>query len=300
MRVAAVDIGTNSTRLLIAEPEGDGLRWVERRTVVTGLGKGVDGAGRLSPDAIDRTVGVLAAYGTAIRAGGAGHVAAVATSATRDASNRDVFLDRAEDALGVRPEVITGDTEAHLSFRGATAGISGTPPFLVIDPGGGSTEFVFGTDAPTMATSVDIGSVRVTERALPNHPAATADLLAAAAEVETLFSPIDLPGTPGTVVGVGGTYTSLAAIALDLPYYDRLAVHRSVLGLDRLGTLIARLGELTIEETAAIPSLDPARAPVILGGAIVAEAALRRSGRRELTISESDILDGIALKLLEQ
>lgn len=299
MRVAAVDIGTNSTRLLVAEGAPDGLRWLERRVVVTGLGKGVDATGRLDGEAIGRTVGVLAAYGTALRNAGAERVLAVATSATRDAANRDEFLDAAEGVLGVRPEVISGDDEARLSFRGATAGLPGPAPYLVIDPGGGSTEFVLGESAPEFVASIDIGSVRITERALPGRPASTADLLAAASSVEAMFREVDLPGTPGTVVGVGGTYTSLAAIALDLPRYDRLQVHRSVLSLDDLTSLAGRLAGLTVEETAAIPSLDPARAPVILGGAIVAEAALRRSGRREVTVSEADILDGIALHLLD-
>jgi exopolyphosphatase/guanosine-5'-triphosphate,3'-diphosphate pyrophosphatase len=243
---------------------------------------------------------VLAAYGTALRSAGAERVLAVATSATRDAANRDEFLDAAEGVLGVRPEVISGDAEARLSFRGATAGLPGPAPYLVIDPGGGSTEFVLGESVPGFVASVDIGSVRITERALPGRPAPHSDLLAAASSVEAMFRAVDLPDTPGTVVGVGGTYTSLAAIALDLPRYDRLQVHRSVLSLDDLTSLAARLAGLTIEETAAIPSLDPARAPVILGGAIVAEAALRRSGRREVTVSEADILDGIALRLLEE
>lgn len=300
MRVAAVDIGTNSTRLLVAEGSPDGLRPIERRVVVTGLGRGVDATGRLDGEAIGRTVGVLAAYGTALRTAGAERVLAVATSATRDAANRDDFLDAAERVLGVRPEVISGDVEARLSFRGATAGLSGPPPYLVIDPGGGSTEFVFGGAAPESVASIDIGSVRITERVLPDRPASTPDLLAAASSVEATFRSVDLPGTPGTVVGVGGTFTSLAAIVLDLPRYDRLQVHHSVLTLDGLAALVGHLAGMTVEETAAIPSLDPARAPVILGGAIVAEAALRRSGRREVTVSEADILDGIALGLLDE
>lgn len=299
MRVAAVDVGTNSTRLLIADPHDGGLRWVERRVVVTGLGRGVDAGGRLSADAVDRTVGVLAAYGTAISGAGVDRVLAVATSAARDADNRDEFLDRAEAVLGVRPEVIDGETEARLSFRGATAGLERAAPYLVIDPGGGSTEFVYGGDEPDYVRSVDIGSVRVTERSLAERPVPLADLVAAAAGVEALFHDIELPGEPATVVGVGGTYTSLAAIALDLPRYDRLQVHHSVLSLGVLGGLVARLAELSIEETASIPSLDPARAPVLLGGAVVGEAALRRSGRREITISEADILDGVALRLLD-
>ena len=200
----------------------------------------------------------------------------------------------------MRPELISGDTEARLSFRGATTSLDGDPPFLVIDPGGGSTEFVFGAGSPDFAVSVDIGSVRLTERLLPDRPAEPVDVVTAAASVEAMFTGVDLPDVPGTVVGVGGTYTSLGAIALDLPAYDRLQVHGSRLSLDRLTALVAELAAMTVAETAAIPSLDPARAPVLLGGAVVAEAALRRSGAREIVVSEADILDGIAYMLLEE
>lgn len=300
MRVAAVDIGTNSTRLLIAEGTPQGLRWIERRAVVTGLGRGVDALAWLSDERMDATTEVLQAYRQAAWAAGTERIRAVATSAVRDAVNRDVFLGRAEAALGVRPDLITGDVEARLSFRGATVDLDGDAPYLVIDPGGGSTEFVFGTTEPEFVTSVDIGSVRLTERSLPERPADPVDVVAAASSVEAMFREIELPGEPGTVVGVGGTYTSLGAIALDLPAYDRLQVHGSVLPLRRLTALVAELAVMTVEETAAIPSLDPARAPVLLGGAVVAEAALRRSGVDGIVVSEADILDGIAYTLLEE
>ena len=295
LRVAAVDIGTNSARMLLADVDGGVVRWVEHRVVVTGLGRGVDNARRFDPAAVERTLGVLAAFGDG--AGDAEAMRAVATSATRDASDRDTFLDAAAEALGVRPEVITGEEEAVLSFAGATAGAEGDPPYLVIDPGGGSTEFVYGTGRVEAAVSVDIGSVRLTERLLPERPPTAAALAVAVAEVGELFEAVDLPGRPGTVIGVGGTFTSLGAIALDLPAYDRTAVHRSVLTLRRMVGLEATLGGMTVEETAAIPSLDPARAPVLLAGAVVANCAVARSGRDRVTVSEADILDGICLAL---
>lgn len=297
MRVAAVDIGTNSTRLLIADLEGGAVEEVSRRVVVTGLGQGVDSGRLLGEDAMVRTLEVLASYGADIDATGAERARAVATSATRDAGNSAEFLDRAALALGFRPDVVDGATEARLGFRGATSQIDRPAPFLMIDPGGGSTEFVFGTDVPLSVHSVDIGSVRLTERALPNRPADQGEILAAAGAADAVLASVELPGVAGTVIGVGGTYTSLAAIALGLGAYDRRRVHGSVLTLDTLGAMVEMLAGLTIDETAAIPSLDPARAGVILGGAVVAEAALRRSGCDEIVVSENDILDGIALSL---
>lgn len=297
MRVAAVDIGTNSTRLLIADLDDGHLREIDRQVVVTGLGRGVDAGRVLSETAIARTVEVLAGYGAAIDTLGVERARAAATSATRDAANSAAFLDRAAVALGFRPDVVDGTTEARLGFRGATLGIAGPAPYLMIDPGGGSTEFVFGTDSPQSVHSVDIGSVRLTERALPDRPADQGAVLAAAGIADAILAAVVLPGEPGTVIGVGGTYTSLSAIVMDLEVYDRGRVHGSVLTLEDLGQMVRRLAGLTVEEAAAIPSLDPARAQVILGGAVVAEAALRRSGCGEITVSETDILDGIALSL---
>ncbi len=296
MSVAAVDIGTNSVRLLIADAGAAGPVQRERRVVVTGLGRGVDAAGTLSEEPISATLEVLAGYAPAVAA--AARSRAVATSAVRDAVDRERFLDRAEAALGIRPEVLSGEQEAALSFSGATAGLQAAGPFLVIDPGGGSTEFVFGTESPEFRCSIDIGSVRLTERALPERPASRRAMRAAAALVDGLFDQVVLPGVPRTVVGVGGTYTSLAAIALDLPAYDGRAVHGTILSARHLESLVVRLAGLSVEETAAIPSLDPARAPVLLAGAVVAERALDRAGGREIVVSEADILDGIVLGLL--
>jgi len=294
VRVAAVDVGTNSTRLLIAAVEEGRLRPLERRVVVTGLGAGVDSAGRLAEAGVTRTLEVLAAYGAAARAAGAVGLRAVATSAVRDASDRAGFLDRAGEALGVRPEVIGGEEEAALSFLGAAGGVAGPAPYLVIDVGGGSTEFVFGSETPSFVRSIDLGSRRITERFLARQPAGLEALAAARRVAAEACAVVDLPGAPGTVVGTGGTYTALAAIALGLEAYDPDRVDGSVLSLAALDGLAGRLAALTLEEIAALPSLDPARAPVLLGGAVVGAEALRRSGSGEMVVSEADLLDGIA------
>ncbi len=299
MKVGAVDIGTNSMRLLIAEVEDGGVQWLDRRTTVTGLGAGVDASGHLGREAMTRTIEVLAAYGAALTEADVGRARAIATSATRDAANREGFLDQAAIALGTRPEVISGEEEAALAFAGATRAVEGPPPYVVIDIGGGSTEFVFGSDVPTYRTSIDIGSVRLTDRVLADRPA-TRDQLAAAQDLASgLLGGVDLPSEPNCVIGVAGTFTSLSAISQDLPVYDPGRVHGSSLSVTRLAELVVYLSLLSLEETAAIPSLDPARAPVILGGAVVAEEALRRCAVTELRVSEHDSLDGIALALAE-
>jgi exopolyphosphatase/guanosine-5'-triphosphate,3'-diphosphate pyrophosphatase len=249
----------------------------------------------MSEEAIGRTVAVLAGYGEAVRAWDVDARRAIATSATRDAVNRDGFLARAELALGFRPDVIDGAEEAALFFRGTTAGVVGEQPFLVIDPGGGSTEFVLGAERVDYAISVDTGSVRLTEGDLPDHPASSEQVAAARRQVDSILAAVDLPAVPGTVVGVGGTFTSLGAILLDLPGYDPAAIHGTAFPSDLFGGLVARLSGMTVAETAAIPSVDPGRADVLLGGAIVVERAIARSGASEVVVSEADILDGVAL-----
>jgi exopolyphosphatase/guanosine-5'-triphosphate,3'-diphosphate pyrophosphatase len=296
LSVAAVDIGTNSVRLLVAGP---GLHWLERRVRVVRLGEGVDETGRLAEAAITRAVTVLEEYGEAIGRWDVERAEAVATSALRDAENREEFLALAKRALGVQPRVIDGDEEAALAFRGAVAGLAGHPqPFLVVDVGGGSTEFVFGSGVPEYSVSIDIGSVRLTERALPDRPAPHRQLETARRLVGELFEELRLPKRPATVAGVAGSFTSLAAIALGLAEYDPQAVHGARLSAEQLAGLVDRLAAMTVEETAAIPSLDPARAPVLLGGAVVAEEALRRAGATQVVVSESDLLDGVASGLL--
>lgn len=297
MRVAAVDIGTNTVRLLVADLAAGRVTDVERRVEIVGLGRGVDATGVLGEEAMERTVGVLGWFDQAIRGHGVRRVRAVATSASRDALNSEDFFDRVEAVLGVRPDLLSGTEEADLTFRGAIAGSGGGGSSLVIDPGGGSTEFVYGSDRPTAISSVDIGSVRLTERMLPERPASTERVEAAVAAVRELFASVDLPEVPDRVVGVAGTFTSLAAITLGLPEHDRALVHGTSLSLHALDLHVARLATMTVEETAAIPPLDPGRAPVILAGAIVAREAVRRSGREAVIVSESDLLDGVALGL---
>lgn len=297
MRVGAVDIGTNSMRLLVAEVVGSDVHWLDRRTTVTGLGSGVDAEGSLGEEAMQRTLQVLAGYGQALAGAEVAASRAIATSATRDASNREEFLDRAEQALGSRPEVITGEEEAGLAFAGATRSIDIPPPYVVVDIGGGSTEFVFGGDEITYRQSIDIGSVRLTDRVLPDRPVPVEQLAAAQDLAAELLGPVELPVAPNGVMGVAGTFTSLSAISQDLPAYDPARVHGSTLTVTRIAELVLYLSLLSEGETAAIPSLDPARAPVILAGAVVAEEAVRRCGAGEVRVSEHDSLDGIALEL---
>jgi exopolyphosphatase/guanosine-5'-triphosphate,3'-diphosphate pyrophosphatase len=289
------DIGTNTVRCLAFR---DGVESFRSHRVVR-LGQGVDATGGFAPEAIDRAVAGLAAL--ASEAGPYDLRDAVATSATRDASNRGLFLDRAEAVLGVRPRVIPGDEEAAFSFAGALAGFGAgeagmKDPALVIDVGGGSTEFVLGRSSPQYAISVDMGSVRLTERVIPERPSVR--VAEAMEEAMRAFGVVDLPERPGVVVGVAGTFTALAAIDLDLATYDRSVVHHHAVTTASLDRIIDSLAAMTIAETEAIPSLEAARAPVLLGGAIVVRAALEVAGADSVVVSEHDLLDGLMANLL--
>ena len=292
-RVAAVDMGTNSTRLLIADVTTSGLVDVERVENVTGLGRGVDSSGRLSPAAIERTTRILGLYGRRIREAGAKAARGVATSAARDATNRDEFVEDARRALGFRPDIIGGEEEARLVFAGATGGMPDPGATVVIDIGGGSTEVV--TDAGGVST--DIGSIRLSERCLPDHPASGRDLGAARREATRVMGAADLPRR-SVAMGAAGTWTSLAAMQLGLDTYDSHEVEGTTLELEELMRLVAWLGSLSLEEKQAIPSLDPERAPIILGGAVVAETSLRLLGLRRITVTGHDILDGVCLSMV--
>lgn len=290
---AAVDIGTNSMRLLLVADDGYEIgRWAR----VTGLGKGLDATGRLSEEAIERTVTVLTEYGQLVTDHGATRVRAVATSASRDATNRDDFFDRAERALGFRPEVIPGEEEARLSYLGATCGLEGGSPYVVVDIGGGSTEFVWQSDLIVNGCSIDIGSVRLTDRLLSTRPVDFSGLEAAGRHVERLFNDVPRPSAT-TVIGVAGTWTSLAAIAQDLAVYDRAKVHGWTLGRPEVERLIGLFASQTIDETARIPAIDPARAPVILAGAIIARETMRHLTTLDVVVSEHDLLDGVIASL---
>ncbi len=294
MIAGVVDIGTNSMRLLIT----DGPTEILRKVVVTGLGYGVDRTGRFDPARVAETLEVLAAYGKAMDEHGVDARRAVATSATRDAADGREFVDRAEPALGVRPKIISGTEEAALSFLGATGRRGDDGPVVVIDVGGGSTEFVYGSGGVVeYATSIDIGSVRLTERVVPSRPAPDDEIARARDAVADAFGGLHLPAPPSAVLGVAGTFTSMAAIALDLPAYDRSHVDGTILTIAGIRSMIERLAALDIAGTAAIPSLDPRRAPVLLGGALVAEGALTAIPTDHVEVTESDLLDGLARSL---
>jgi exopolyphosphatase/guanosine-5'-triphosphate,3'-diphosphate pyrophosphatase len=303
-RVAAVDCGTNSIRLLVADVTGATLVDVVRRMTVVRLGEGVDRTGRFSAAAVARTMAALQDYAEEIRALGAERVRMVATSAARDAANRDEFLDAAREVLGVRPEVITGQEEARLSFRGAVAGLPADagngPPFLVVDIGGGSTEFVQGTDAVEAARSVDIGCVRLTERSLPSDPPAAAEIEAASRLVDEVIAEVALTVPvleAATLVAVAGSATTVAAIALGLPAYDPVAIHGSVLTAAQVHEVADQLLAMPRARRAAMPVMHPGRVDVIGAGALILSRIVELADVDEVVISEHDILDGIAWSL---
>ena len=276
-------------RLLITDGVQEDGRWVE----VTGLGVGVDATGVLSTEAITRTIGVFDRFRATMDGSGIERRKAIATSASRDAVNREEFFDCAEHALGVRPTLIDGDREARYAFAGATRGLENVSDVTVTDIGGGSTEFV----THNSSQSVDIGSVRLTDRLLPDRPPDLDQMARAIDGVGDLLGEIDRRELK-THIGVAGTWTSIAAIAQELPNYDWDRVHGFVLTNDNLNRVVEKLRQLTIEETAAIPSLDPNQAPVILAGTVIATKIVETLGVDETTISEHDTLDGVALELL--
>lgn len=307
-RVASIDIGTNSTRLLVAEPAATataGMRTLDRRMRITRLGQGVDRSGGLAEEAIDRTVAVLAEYRTVLDELGVAsdRLRVAATSASRDAANRDVFFDRAEAAVGVRPALLSGDEEARLSFLGATADLAPEQgPFLVFDLGGGSTEFVYGTTGPEGrihgARSADFGCVRLTERFLPGDPPAPEDLTAAISYTEAWLDDVIMAipdlGDAATVVGLAGTVSTVAAVELGLAHYDRDRIHHFELTKDAAEDVFRTLATEPRADRIHNPGLEEARADVIVGGCCALVAIYRRLGLERVLVSESDILDGLA------
>jgi exopolyphosphatase/guanosine-5'-triphosphate,3'-diphosphate pyrophosphatase len=306
-RVAAIDCGTNSIRLLIAEPDGSGgLKDLERRLEVVRLGQGVDATGEFHPDALTRTFAAVDDYAALIKKADVPieKVHFVATSATRDVKNRETFFAGIQQRLGVMPNVISGETEASLSFIGTLSRV--TPagePVLVMDIGGGSTELITGSAAGDMdsAISLDIGSVRITERFLKQNPVGDDDLDLASTQIDDLLagSGVDFASI-GTWIGVAGTVTTLAGVYLELDHYDRERVHGAVIPLPAVQELLHRLAGMTVDEIRALPSMHPGRADVITGGALVAARVAARLKVAHLIVSESDILDGIALGILQQ
>jgi exopolyphosphatase/guanosine-5'-triphosphate,3'-diphosphate pyrophosphatase len=304
-RVAAIDCGTNSIRLLIADPGRSGLVDVHREMRVVRLGEGVDQTGRLAPQAIERTRNALVDYAALISALGADSVRMVATSASRDASNAGEFRTMVRAVLGVAPEVISGTEEAALSFTGAVAGLPGVAdPLLVADIGGGSTELVLGspTEKRVFASySMDVGCVRMTERHLRSDPPTEAQIAATVADLRVALelAAVEVPVRDAAAfVGVAGTVTTIAAIALELTAYSADAIHGSVIPYRAVAEVTDRLLAMTHEERAALPVMHPGRVDVIGGGALVLRTVMEFVGAREVIASEHDILDGIALSLL--
>src|ERR1700761_1349085 len=304
-RVAAVDCGTNSIRLLIADvdPDRATLTDVDRRMEIVRLGQGVDTTGRLAPEALDRTLKALSGYAALIADRGAEAVRMVATSATRDAANADEFVRRVTGILGTGPEVASGDEEARLSFLGATAelGPQVPSPYLVVDIGGGSTEFVLGAGSEvTSALSVNIGCVRMTERHLRADPPSAAQVTAATADIDAAIAraaAVVDARQARTLVGLAGSVTTVAGIALDLPGYDPERLHHSRLTAAQVHEVTSRLLAQTRAERARIPVTHPGRIDVIGGGALILDRIMIQLGLPEVLVSEHDILDGIAWSL---
>jgi exopolyphosphatase/guanosine-5'-triphosphate,3'-diphosphate pyrophosphatase len=325
VRVAAIDCGTNSLRLLIADVDrrAGELVDVDRRMEIVRLGQGVDATGRLAPDALARTFRVLEAYAAAIRSASAASVRMVATSATRDAANTDEFVGGVTRILGVGPEVLSGDEEARLSFIGATAEFAAVterlppyrppPPYLVVDIGGGSTEIVIGTAAhkadadgagpaqPTAQLSVDIGCVRLTERHLHTDPPRPAEIAAATADIDAALDMVaaKVPvATARTLIGLAGSVTTVAGIALGLAAYDPGRIHHARIPAAMVHEVTRELLSQTRRQRAGIGVMHPGRVDVIGAGALVLDRVLARFGFGEVVASEHDILDGIAWSLV--
>ena len=309
-RTAAFDCGTNSLRLLIADIDEDGtMTEVDRRMRIVRLGQGVDRTGAFHPDALERTFAVCDEYAEIIAQHAPQRQRFVATSASRDVSNRDAFVDGVRGRLGLEPEVIDGEEEARLSFLGATAGVpDAAAPQLVMDLGGGSTELILGKAGTDSAYSMNIGCVRLFERHLATDPPTDAQIAALRADVDDAFSEaaqhVDVSAAR-TLVGVAGTITTVAAAALDLDRYDRDRIHGASLSPAQIVQTAQRLVSMPSAQRAELPYMHPGRVDVIAAGSLVFarlvelidDAVTRAGGRLDIRVSESDILDGIALGL---
>jgi len=301
-RVAAIDMGTNSTRLLVADVDGRGsdakLVPLERRTKITRLGQGVDRDRTLHPDAIERSLAVLREYRGVIDELGVERVRATATSAARDASNRDELFDPAETILGARPELLAGEEEARLEFLGATANLPEPGPYFLVDVGGGSTEFIVGTDEPEGLCSVDIGCVRLTEQYLHSDPPTAEELSQAVSIVRDEIAEVGrrLPAAKHapTLVGTAGTVWTLAAIELGVDPERSYLIDHFRLTRAAAEDVFRTLATEPVEQRRHNPGLDPGRVDVIVGGAIVVVGVMRHWGNDALLVSEADILDGLA------
>jgi exopolyphosphatase/guanosine-5'-triphosphate,3'-diphosphate pyrophosphatase len=301
MRVAAIDCGTNSIRLLIADIDGNNFREIVRDMEIVRLGQGVDQTGQFHPDAIARTLVAVDKFAAEIAKRGVEKIRFCATSATRDATNRHLFVDGVRERLGIELEVISGDEEAALSFAGAIKDLDpSNGPFLVVDIGGGSTEFVFGTSTVEAARSVNIGCVRMSERHFASDPATPEQIEAARTDIQAAIAQAAavVPITKAkTLVAVAGTATTVAAAALDLPEYDRYAIHLSRISAQQTHDAATMFATKTREQRISLGYMHPGRVDVIAAGSLVLSEIMKATGATEFVASESDILDGMAFSL---
>ena len=304
-RVAAIDCGTNSLRLLVADVDtvAGTLVDLHRQMEIVRLGEGVDRTGRLGDDALARTFAVCDRYAEILRDLGAQQVRFVATSASRDAENRDDFVSGVLERIGVEPEVVTGDEEARLSFTGATRGLTGAEaPYLVVDIGGGSTEFVLGTTEPVAARSVDVGCVSLTERHFTSDPPSRDQIDALVADADAAISraaEVVPLAEARTLVGLAGSVTTLTAVALGQTEYDASAIHGARISAATVAEWSDRLLAMTHDERSRIPVIHPGRVDVLNAGVLVLRRILDRTGLPEVLVSEHDILDGIAWSIAQ-
>lgn len=301
-RVAAIDCGTNSIRLLIADISGGKFKEVLRDMEIVRLGQGVDENKSFHPDAINRTLAAVEKFKNQLAGKGVEKIRFCATSATRDAANRDLFIDGVRQILGVEVEVIPGEEEARLSFNGATKELlQSDAPFLVVDIGGGSTEFVYGNKEVEFAKSVDIGCVRMSERHLKSQPVEMGQVAQAIIDIDKAIAqaaavvPIS---TAKTLVAVAGTATTIAAAALELETYDRYAIHLSRIPAEKVHKVSAAFQAMTKSEISKLGFMHPGRVDVITAGSLVLSRVMAATGATEFVASESDILDGMAWSLI--
>ncbi len=303
-RVGVVDLGTNSIRLLVASAgpsEDQGLEEFARDMVITRIGEGIDRTGRIDPEALSRTVDVLERYCRRARTLRAERIRVSATAAVREASNRDELEAWVRTHAGSELEVITGEREAALSFLGATHGLDAPAPFFVLDIGGGSTEFAVGTEQPDASISTPMGSVRLTERLIRTDPPSEDELESIRNGVRGILDDVEssVPiRTARTLVAVAGTPTTIQGISLGLHFYDPEAIHRSWLSMREAERVLEELARMTTDERSTIPVMAPGRADVIVAGAVILVEVIRRFGFERALVSETDILDGLALELL--
>ena len=295
-RVAAVDLGTNSTRLLVADVDDERIEEIARRLTITRLGEGVDGRRRLLPVPIARVRNCLADYRRELEALGAARTLAIATSAVRDAENGEAFLGEIEWGYGFTTRLLAGEEEAAMMVRGVTAGRPPLDDVLVVDIGGGSTELVLAADGEVAtAASLDVGCVRLTERFLGSDPPSRPELAAAGAYVRSLLPQLEAE----SAIGVAGTVTTLATLDLGDSEHDPAHTHGHRLQLAAVEEQLERLAAMTLDERLAVPGIEPGRAPVIVAGIVVLREVMTNYGLAEIEVSERDILHGAALAAAE-